>query len=150
MPTIYKDLTIEQKLHRKNYLSNWRKTKGKDKQEGYYRDQRLTNQSLKKKCVIFLGGKCCKCGYNKNLAALDFHHKDMSTKEEGLSNLINRRLAKTLDECMPELVKCICVCSNCHRELHFNDSMYLMEILFVNETIEEASEIIKGDKNDIR
>ena len=117
---------IPYKAGTKEYTREWR-LKNVKKQQGYYRDQRLTNQSLKKKCVMFLGGKCSICGYNKNLAALDFHHKDMSTKEEGLSNLINRRLAKTLEECMPELVKCEILCANCHREIHFNDPMYLME-----------------------
>ena len=109
----------------RNYLSNWRKTKGKEKTQGYYLDIRKDNQALKKECINYMGGKCSICGYSKNTAVLDFHHKDMSEKEDGLSNLINRRIGRTLEQLKPELDKCICVCANCHREIHFNDDIYL-------------------------
>ena len=35
----------------------------------------------KQKAVDYLGGCCKICGYNKCLAALDFHHKNPSEKE---------------------------------------------------------------------
>jgi len=33
---------------------------------------------LKQKAVAFLGGKCSVCGYDKSLAALQFHHRNPS------------------------------------------------------------------------
>src|ERR1039458_7878482 len=43
------------------------------------------NLKRKIKMVEYKGGKCCICGYNKNLAALDFHHKNPLTKDFELS-----------------------------------------------------------------
>ena len=59
------------------------------------------------------GGKCSICGYNKNPAALDFHHPDPLLKE---SNIIGT--TASLDKQRAETSKCILVCSNCHREIH--------------------------------
>ena len=64
-----------------------------------------------------LGGKCSKCGYNKNLGALTFHHKDITTKSFGISG---RGLSnKPIDEIIEEVDKCILLCHNCHMELHY-------------------------------
>jgi predicted nucleic acid-binding Zn ribbon protein len=60
------------------------------------------------------GGKCIRCGYCKCLNALEFHHRDKSTKEMDWSRL---RMVKwkTIIE---EIKKCDLLCSNCHREEH--------------------------------
>lgn len=67
-----------------------------------------------------LGGKCSICGYNKNLAALAFHHiKDKSFTLD--SRTISRHSMKIIRD---EVAKCILVCHNCHSEIHhpeFND-----------------------------
>ena len=59
------------------------------------------------------GGECCRCGYNKNPAALEFHHLDPSMKE---SKVIGS--TASLEKQRAETAKCILVCANCHRELH--------------------------------
>lgn len=71
-------------------------------------------QKIKRKSIEYKGGKCEKCGYNKCVYALDFHHVDKTTKDFGIS-------VKTLswERTKKELDKCILICSNCHRELHF-------------------------------
>lgn len=61
------------------------------------------------------GGKCQKCGYDKYLGALEFHHMDPSQKDFTIGN----RNFK-LEECIKEAKKCILLCSNCHKELHAN------------------------------
>lgn len=70
--------------------------------------------NAKRKLVEYKGGKCCICGYNKCDQALDFHHVDQSTKEFSISSRI-RSFSKILEE----VDKCILVCSNCHREIHY-------------------------------
>lgn len=61
------------------------------------------------------GGKCIRCGYDKCLKALEFHHIDPSQKEFTISNANFR-----LKEASEEIKKCILICANCHRELHDN------------------------------
>lgn len=61
------------------------------------------------------GGKCERCGYNKYLGALDFHHKDPSKKDFTVGDRDFR-----LKDCIEETKKCILICSNCHREIHAN------------------------------
>lgn len=65
--------------------------------------------------VKMKGGKCQKCGYNKNLSALDFHHVKERGMERGLS-LANTMLS--WDKILQESEKCILVCKNCHSEIH--------------------------------
>lgn len=79
---------------------------------------KLTNQRTvekKKQMLMMLGGKCSKCGYDKNYAALDFHHKDPSDKEFSISKI----RWQSLDKIIPELNKCIILCRNCHSEHHY-------------------------------
>lgn len=61
------------------------------------------------------GGKCIKCGYNRCLKALEFHHVDPSQKDFTISN----DHFKLLDA-VQEAKKRILICSNCHKELHDN------------------------------
>lgn len=63
------------------------------------------------------GGCCTKCGYNKNLAGLCFHHIDPSSKEFELnSRELSNRSIKNLEE---EASKCLLLCHNCHMEEHW-------------------------------
>lgn len=80
-------------------------------------------QYKKQMFVDRFGGKCQICGYDKCIAALDFHHVDENTKEYSPQKVIEQynfsdRTSQLRAE--NELEKCILVCSNCHRELHFN------------------------------
>jgi len=68
----------------------------------------------KKDAVAYKGGKCKICGYNKNYAALEFHHRDSSTKD---FEWVKLRLYKW-DRVLEELDKCDLLCSNCHVEFH--------------------------------
>lgn len=43
--------------------------------------QKLRGLKRKYEAVMMRGGKCERCGYNKNLAALEFHHRDPNTKK---------------------------------------------------------------------
>lgn len=59
----------------------------------------------------------CACG-EKHIACLEFHHKDRTQKEGNLAYAFrswsDERLAK-------EIEKCVVICSNCHRKLHWRE-----------------------------
>ena len=87
-----------------------------------YKDRREANKAsvikrrkLNKQLLVeYKGGKCVLCGYDKCIAALDFHHLDPSTKE-------SKNLGTTagIEKQKAEADKCILVCANCHREIHY-------------------------------
>lgn len=90
---------------------------------GYYRCKKCRTEAvqrrrdkLKEKAVDFLGGKCCRCGYNTCITALEFHHEDPTQKEFGIAASGATRSWENLKK---ELTKCILVCANCHREIHY-------------------------------
>ena len=65
--------------------------------------------------------KCCRCGYDKNPAALEFHHID-NHKEALVSKLFQHYVSpKRLEKIKVEMDKCIILCANCHREEHNKD-----------------------------
>lgn len=71
---------------------------------------------LKILAVEYKGGKCERCGYDKCIAALDFHHLDPKEKDFGIADKGNTR---AFDKIKIELDKCIMLCANCHREEHY-------------------------------
>lgn len=74
----------------------------------------ILRRSMKLQAIKLLGGKCCKCGYNKCVDALEFHHQNPYEKEFklGSGNTMSWKEYKA------EALKCILVCSNCHKEIH--------------------------------
>lgn len=62
-----------------------------------------------------MGEKCQCCGYNKCITALEFHHLNPTEKDFSFCSNTNRSWSDT----RKELQKCILVCANCHREIHF-------------------------------
>ena len=82
----------------------------------------ILRRSMKLQAIKLLGGKCSRCGYNKCIDALEFHHEDPSIKEFklGSGNTMSWKEYKA------EALKCILVCSNCHKEIH-NEIGYIFE-----------------------
>lgn len=72
----------------------------------------------KLKAIRHLGGKCSTCGYDKCPAALDFHHTNPKQKDFTLSRFSRAAWNKL----QKELEKCILLCANCHRELHWKEN----------------------------
>ncbi len=72
-------------------------------------------KKIKEMAIEYLGSKCYFCGYNRCIAALDFHHLDERTKSFGLSQ---DGLTRSWKKTKKEIEKCFLVCSNCHREIH--------------------------------
>lgn len=69
-------------------------------------------RELKEILVQEFGGKCMKCGYNKSVKALQFHHIDPTEKSFSISNG-----TKSLERLRKEASKCQLLCANCHAEI---------------------------------
>ena len=65
--------------------------------------------------IQYKSGKCCICGYNRYIGALEFHHLGPNQKDFGIGS---KGYTRSFDKVKKELDKCICVCANCHREIH--------------------------------
>lgn len=72
-------------------------------------------KEIKRKLVQLFGVKCVKCGYDKSLAALSFHHKDPSIKEFTIAGCA---AVVAWEKVLEEAQKCELLCANCHMELH--------------------------------
>ena len=70
---------------------------------------------IKQMAVEYKGGKCSICGYNKYIGALEFHHLNPEEKDFGIGA---KGYTRSFSRVKEELDKCICVCSNCHKEIH--------------------------------
>jgi len=98
------------------YCSTGCKNKSTNKKLQSYLAQQERGRRRKAELVELGGGSCRYCGYSRNLAALEFHHTDITQKSFSLDlrSLSNRRFSRILDE----FRKCQLVCSNCHKEIH--------------------------------
>lgn len=67
---------------------------------------------LRRWVVDRFGGACEICGYDKCLAALEAHHVDPRIKDFNISDV------SSIDRIERELIKCVLLCANCHREVH--------------------------------
>lgn len=95
---------------------NCHREKHREKQiANSYKKQRDKINNKRGKLLDILGGKCSKCGYDKNISALDFHH--VGNKKYRLS-LREMASAIPMEELIEEVNKCIILCANCHLEEH--------------------------------
>lgn len=92
------------KAHYHKYKDKYKETSKKrvDKVRDYLRDYKLNNP-------------CIKCG-ESHIACIDLHHIDPSTKEKNISDIVK---CGRIDNLVKELAKCVTLCSNCHRKLHY-------------------------------
>jgi transposase len=88
---------------------------------GYYRCKRCRSEqvadrrrALKAALVAEAGGRCCVCGYDRCVAALEFHHLDPADKRLGIAA---GGLGHSLERLRQEIAKCALLCSNCHAEV---------------------------------
>ena len=84
-----------------------------------YEAQQVRGKRRKLRLIAYKGSKCEVCGYQKNSAALEFHHVDPATKlfQLDLRSLSNRKW----EVVQKEADKCRLLCSNCHAEIHNPD-----------------------------
>lgn len=103
------ELTEDNTFNRKD------KSKKRNKCKKCENKERVTiTQKRKIEAIEYKGGKCEICGYDHFYGALEFHHKNPSEKEADWSTMKKWSFERT----KKELDKCMCVCANCHREIH--------------------------------
>ena len=81
---------------------------------------RKRRKKVRLMAVQYKGGRCSRCGYDKCVEALEFHHLDSSRKDFGISE---KGYTRSWERVRAELEKCILVCANCHRELHASSQL---------------------------
>lgn len=87
------------------------------RREQFRRSLRKRRQERKLDLVTAYGGQCVDCGYSTCPQALQFHHRDPSTKDFGLGEFSGR-----LDRLIEEAAKCDLLCANCHRIRHADEA----------------------------
>ena len=77
----------------------------------------LWRKAARAALIRLAGGKCAKCDYSANLAALHFHHIDPSIKSFPLT-MVRLPLSsrKGRIKRLAEFHKCKLLCANCHSE----------------------------------
>lgn len=109
------------------FYSNGYQPNGKKKYKSKCKQcQTIQDENRKEDIVLkVVGSYSCKiCGYSRCAQALEFHHVDPKIKEHQIANLNTHKE----DTIIKELEKCILVCANCHREIHYGmHPEYLLE-----------------------
>jgi len=89
-------------------------------------------RTLKETLIVLFGGCCQKCGYRRNLAALDFHHKNPLAK--------NGRTRLHIVQQRPQDYKLLC--KNCHFEEHFPERNISPHPLVISHVEPEKREVV--------
>ena len=107
---------VDKKTKRQGKYKNWSDEVKRDHGKRTYEFQKKRRFERKKKFALLLGGCCSRCGYDKCLSSLAFHHRNPEEKE---FNLTSRELGMYKEErLLNEVNKCDLLCHNCHTELH--------------------------------
>src|SRR5579884_1546141 len=77
--------------------------------EAVTRRHQLVRQTL----VAEAGGACARCGYDRCIVSLCFHHVDPATKRFPMTMSSGKSLAAMREEAK----KCVLLCANCHGEV---------------------------------
>lgn len=98
----------------------------------HVRYKKISNVLQKWKSTL----KCSLCNED-DVACIDFHHVDPSRKEAG----VIRMATKSIKSITKELEKCIVVCTNCHRKIHY----YNLEVEIDEALSKSFQEFSKGN-----
>ena len=113
------ELTEDNTYRRSNRNCNFPKGYYRNCKECYNKQRHRRVKKNRTSIIQRMGGKCCRCGYDKCEAALELHHTDPTQKDP----VTTKHLRHITDEdrIQSELDKCILLCANCHREAHSHD-----------------------------
>ena len=110
---------------KKPFSEFYKKTKTKDGLQSWCKDCKnkanqadCANRRKKNKENLFkkMGNSCQRCGIVPECQEVfDLHHKDPTEKERNITDL----MLGSWEKLEKELDKCILLCSNCHRTIHY-------------------------------
>ena len=101
----YKDPDKQKQAQHKHYLRTKAQQAKTDK----------ARREMKRDLSRSLMTPCEECGAF-DVAFMDWHHREPENKLKSISEMIR---SATVERLMIEIDKCICLCSNCHRRLHY-------------------------------
>jgi hypothetical protein len=107
-------------MTRAAYKAQWVREDRKKNPEKY-RAKDMTRHSRRQKerrdhVTAAKVAPCTDCGNTFPPCAMDFHHRDPSTKKAAIARMVYTTAAiKVIDE---EIAKCDLLCANCHRIRH--------------------------------
>lgn len=114
------EINVKNSKKYKRYYKNYRdenKDRIRKRNRKYHKERK---EKWKEFISHYIDLKCSECGYDKSFAALDFHHRNSEEKEYGIDKLLKGALTKERKNILlNEIKKCDILCSNCHRELHY-------------------------------
>jgi predicted HNH restriction endonuclease len=87
----------------------------RDRRQYLIRAVKARRRKVRAMAVAYKGGQCELCGYDRSIDVFEFHHRDGSQKDFGISE---KGYARSWARVRSELDKCQLLCSNCHRETH--------------------------------
>lgn len=92
----------------------------KENKKGHQKRKELYYNNIKEYLGISDVFTCTCCGYShKYLAVFDWHHLEPTQKDIEISSMVRH----SKDKLFKELDKCILLCSNCHRILHYEENI---------------------------
>lgn len=85
------------------------------------RMDRVADRRRKVKRILIeeAGGRCIRCGYDRFVGALQFHHVDPTQKSFGVAQ---KGATIGIDALRAEAEKCIVLCANCHAEVEHGEA----------------------------
>lgn len=114
----YKNKEDQLAAGRKHYQEHKQYYKDKAKRQREKVVQWYTDLKRRSKC------KLCGMSFLDRPECCDFHHLDPAMKDENLGRIAWDGKSKALRE---ELKKCVPLCANCHRSVHFGSVPQLAE-----------------------
>jgi hypothetical protein len=106
----YKNKIKQKEAQRQHYLVNKERYKESSKRNRNDRDVWFANIKSQQEC-----GHCGMQDYR----CLDFHHRDVNSKEFGITYAVKAGYAE--DRIIKEIAKCDVLCANCHTKEHHNE-----------------------------
>jgi len=107
----YKDPEKRRECRRRWYANN----KESEKAHINRRKNEIRNWFIDYKSKL----KCSKCRED-HPATLDFHHKNSKEKEFNVTFM--SYFGYSIERIKKEIAKCIILCANCHRKLHYEEN----------------------------
>jgi len=80
-----------------------------DRREYLIKAVRNRRKEVRRKAILYKGGHCQRCGYDRCVEALEFHHLESSEKDFGISS---KGYTRSWDKIRKELEKCVLLCAN--------------------------------------